>query len=179
MYKNFIEGKSIFLREVRESDVNDNYYRWLNDPEINKYLETRYYPRSQENILGFVRQMDGKPNEIFLAICDKNSGKHIGNIKLGPINWIHRYGDISLLIGDKDYWGKGIATEAIKLLSAFGFHTLNLHKIKAGCYEKNLASIKAFKNAGYIIEGELKNLWMINGGFQNQIILGQCVEDFR
>ena len=56
----------------------------------------------------------GVQMRFFLPFAIKTTDKHIGNIKLGPINWIHRYGDISLLIGDKDYWGKGIATEAIR-----------------------------------------------------------------
>lgn len=177
--KNFIEGTSIYLREVRESDVNDNYYSWLNNSEVNQYLETRYYPRSKENILEYVKHMDGLGNEIFFAICDKQSDKHIGNIKLGPINWIHRFCDISLLIGDKSFWGKGIATEAIRLVCEFGFHTLNLHKIKAGCYEQNKGSAKAFEKAGFIKEGLLKNQWIVNGHYYDEIILGLCVEDYK
>jgi RimJ/RimL family protein N-acetyltransferase len=178
-FKKFIEGDNIYLREVNESDVGDNYYNWLNDPEINQYLETRYFPNSKTNILQFVKNMDGLSGEILFAICERQTDKHIGNIKLGPINWIHRYADISLLIGDKDYWGKGIATESIRLVTEFGFYTLNLHKLKAGCYENNIGSMKAFEKVGFLREGLLKKLWMVNGTFQDQIILGLCAEDYR
>jgi ribosomal-protein-alanine N-acetyltransferase len=178
-YKKFAQGTSIYLREVRESDVNENYYYWLNDPEINQFLETRYFPRSLENIRGFVKNMDGNSNEIFLAICDTTKDKHIGNIKLGPINWIHRYADISLLVGDKAYWGKGIATEAIRLVTEFAFYKLNLHKVKAGCYAQNIGSRKAFEKVGFVLEGELKKQWLLNGEFQDQLYLGLCVEDYK
>lgn len=177
-YQNYLEGSSIYLREVNENDVTEEYYNWLNDKEVNQFLETRYHPQSKANILNFVKKMDGQQNEIFLAICDKLTHKHIGNIKLGPINWIHRFGDISLLIGDKEYWGKGIATEAIRLMTEFGFNTLNLHKIKAGCYEKNIGSLKAFLKVGFTQEGILKKQWIVNGSFQNSIILGICYEDY-
>ncbi|MBC7381837.1 MAG: GNAT family N-acetyltransferase [Bacteroidia bacterium] len=177
--KHFIEGNTIYLREVRESDVNDNYYAWLNNSEVNQYLETRYYPRSKANIADYVKHMDGLSNEIFFAMCDKKTNKHIGNIKIGPINWIHRYGDISLLIGDQDFWGKGIATEAIRLVTEFGFFTLNLHKIKAGCYEQNVGSAKAFEKVGFIKEGLLKKQWMVKGKYYDEILLGLCIEDYK
>ncbi|MFA6260118.1 MAG: GNAT family N-acetyltransferase [Bacteroidia bacterium] len=178
-YQKFVESTSIYLREVRESDVNDHYYNWLNDPEINQFLETRYVPRSLENIRAFVKSMDGNSHEVFLAICDKATDKHIGNIKLGPINWIHRYADISLLVGDKSYWGKGIATEAIRLVTEFAFYRLNLHKVKAGCYAENVGSKKAFEKVGFVLEGVMKKQWILNGEFQDQLYLGLCVEDYK
>lgn len=178
-FQKFVAGKGIYLREVRESDVNEQYYNWINDPEINQFLETRYHPRSLENIKGFVKSMDGRGDEILFAICDTATDKHIGNIKLGPINWVHRYGDISLLVGDKAYWGKGIATEAIRLVTEFAFYTLNLHKVKAGCYAQNTGSRKAFEKVGFELEGVLKKQWILNGQFMDQLYLGLCVEDYK
>ena len=168
----FLEGENIYLREVRLSDVNNNYYNWLNDSLVNQFLETRFFPRSQQNIEEYVKYMDGKSDEIFFAICTKSDDCHIGNIKIGPINWIHRFADISLLIGDKAYWGKGMATEAIKLISDFGFKKLNLHKLKAGCYVDNKGSEKAFTNVGYSVEGILKQHFFSEGRYVDTTLLG-------
>jgi [ribosomal protein S5]-alanine N-acetyltransferase len=170
----FITGKRIYLREVRLSDVNENYYRWLNDPEVTRYLEVRYIPRSLENIRKYVEAMNGNPDEIFLAICLKKDDMHVGNIKLGPINWIHGFADMSLVIGEKAVWGRGIAAEAIRLLSRFAFDVLNLHKLRSGCYEENRGSIKAFLKAGFAPEGTLKKQWQVNGKFQDEVLFGLC-----
>jgi RimJ/RimL family protein N-acetyltransferase len=175
----FITGQQIYLREVRLSDVNENYYRWLNDPEVTRYLETRYIPRSLENIRKYVEAMNGNPDEIFLAICLKKDDMHVGNIKLGPINWIHGFADISLVIGEKAVWGRGIAAEAIRLLSRFAFDVLNLHKLRSGCYEENKGSIKAFLKTGFAQEGALKKQWQVNGKFQDEILLGLCREEMN
>jgi len=178
-WRPFIEGGQIYLREVRTSDVGENYYRWLNDPEVNRYLETRYIPRSLQNIREFVERMDGNQDEIFLAICLKGDHRHVGNIKLGPINWIHRFGDVSLLIGEKSCWGKGAGTEAIRALTAFAFDVLNLNKLRAGCYEDNTASARAFMKAGFMQEGVLKRQWQADGRFQDELLFGLCREDWN
>ncbi len=178
-FQRFINGKRIYLREVRISDVNEDYYRWLNDTEVNQYLETRYIPRSLRNIREFVEKLDGNSDEILLAICLKENDMHIGNIKLGPINWIHRFADMSLLIGEKQYWGKSFATEAIKILSGFAFHVLNLNKLRSGCYADNVGSAKAFLKAGFIQEGILRNQWMAGGNYQDELIFGFSVLDWK
>ncbi|MCX6165436.1 MAG: GNAT family protein [Ignavibacteriae bacterium] len=94
------------------------------------------------------------------------------------MNWIHKFGDISLLIGEKDYWGKGIAYESIKLLTKFAFNSLNIHKLKAGCYADNIGSAKAFEKVGFEREGIFKKQWMVNGKYQDEIILSLCYEDW-
>ncbi len=173
----FITGEQIYLREVRLSDVNEDYRRWLNDPEVTRYLEIRYVPHSLEDIRKYVAAMDGNPEEIFLAVCLKKNGAHVGNIKLGPINRIHRFADISLVIGEKAVWGRGIATEAIRLLARFAFDVLNLHKLKAGCYADNKGSAKAFLKAGFVQEGILKNQWQVAGKYQDELLFGLCRGD--
>src|SRR5262249_20541648 len=149
-FKHFIDGERIYLREVRPADVNENYYHWMNDPEVTQYLESGFYPNSMEGLREYVTQMSGDRDSVFLAIIVKEGNRHIGNIKLGPINWIHRFADVGLLIGAKEYWGQGFATEAIRLVTNYGFQVLNLHKLTAGCYEPNQGSFRAFLKVGYV-----------------------------
>lgn len=178
MYNKFLSGEKIYLREVRAEDVNDEYYNWINDPEINKFLETRFLPRSRNDILNYVSKLDGNPNEIFFAICDKNNNKHIGNIKLGPINWYHRKADISLLVGDKKYWGKGIASESISLVVEFAFNVLNLNKVCAGYYINNIGSAKAFEKCGFKVEGNFEDECYCNGYYVNMVRIGLLKKNY-
>ncbi len=114
----FIEGDRLYLREVRPSDVNEAYYRWMNDSAVTQYTESRFYPNTMESLREYVARMTADRTNVFLAIVLKDGDRHIGNIKLGSINWIHRYADIGIIIGEKDCWGQGYATEAIRLLTA-------------------------------------------------------------
>ena len=164
-YTRFLEGERIYLREVRPSDVNESYYRWMNDPEVTRYLETRFFPNAMEGLREYVASKLGDRDNVFLAIVLKQGDRHIGNIKLGSINWIHRFADVGLMIGEKDCWGKGYATEAISLVTLYAFKTLNLHRLTAGCYDANMGSAKAFIKAGWQQEGIRKSHFYSNGTY--------------
>ena len=173
----FLEGDRLYLREVRPTDVNENYYRWMNDPEVTASLESRFYPNSMEQLREYVNAKLGDRNNVFLAIILKEGDRHIGNIKLGPINWIHRFADVGLLIGEKDCWGKGYASEAIRLVVDYAFLQLNLHKLTASMYEDNHGSLKAFQRAGFQVEGVRKQIFYYRGKYVDSILVGVVKPD--
>ena len=82
--------------------------------------------------------------------------RHIGNIKLGPIHWLHRRADLSLFIGERKYWGQGYASEAIALVRDWAFRELDLQKLNAGIYSGNHGSRRAFEKCGFELEGTLR-----------------------
>jgi RimJ/RimL family protein N-acetyltransferase len=167
-----LAGPRLSLREVRETDVNDDYHRWMNDPEVTRHLESRFFPLAQESLRDYVRKMRGDRDNLFLAIVLHEGERHIGNIKLGPINWIHRTGDIGLLLGEKSCWGKGYATEAIRCITTHAFDVLNLHKLTASCYHTNLGSARAFLKAGFVQEGVRRSQFYSDGVYVDQVLLG-------
>ena len=80
---------------------------------------------------------------------------------------------MGLLIGDKSYWGKGYATEAIGLVSSYAFETLNLFKVTAGCYEGNVGSLKAFLKDDFKEEGRLHKQWISEDRREDGVLLGK------
>ncbi|MFA6003053.1 MAG: GNAT family protein [Elusimicrobiota bacterium] len=175
----FLEGERIYLREVRVEDVNEAYYRWMNDSSINQFLESRFFPHTLETLRDYVSKKMGDESSVFLAIVLKKGHRHIGNIKIGPINTAHRIADIGILLGEKDCWGKGYATEAVRLLVGYAFDTLNLHKVTAGCYAPNKGSIKAFKKVGFVEEGLRKQHCYCGGEYVDDVLLGLCRTDWK
>jgi len=168
----FLQGPRILLRDVRLSDVNERYCAWMNDREVTQYLETRFMPQSPECISAYVSSMAESRDSVFLAMVLREDGRHVGNIKLGPINWMHRFADIALVIGEKSEWGRGYATEAIRVVSNYAFMTLHLHKVTAGCYANNVASTKAFLKAGFSREGLRVQQFFCDGFYVDEVLLG-------
>jgi RimJ/RimL family protein N-acetyltransferase len=148
-----IKGKKVRLRPLTLSDCTERYVDWLNDPEINQYLESRFHVQTLDGIRRFVSGMQRSESNHLLGIFENESGTHIGNIKVGGINWHHRYADVGYFIGEKKLWGRGFATEAIRLATKLAFQELKLHRIHAGVYESNVGSCKALRKAGYECDG--------------------------
>ena len=145
-----IKGKRIYLRELKEKDASQEYCNWLNDPIVNRYLETR--SASIKELKEYIKEKSGNKNCLFWGIFLKNTDKHIGNIKLEPINWGKKEAIMGILIGDKNYWGKGICTEVKKLLISNSFNKLNIEKISVGVLNDNIASIICNLKAGLKID---------------------------
>ena len=160
-----LNSKDFYLRNITLDDCNENYLNWMNDSEINKYLESRFTNHTIESLKDFVTSMNSTNNNILFAIIDRKTDNHIGNIKLGNIHPIHKYADIGLMIGDKNYWGHGIATNAINLVSNYAFDELHLRKVFAGVYENNIGSIKAFEKCGFKKAYVKKDTYFFDGKY--------------
>jgi len=145
-----IVGDRIYLRLLTENDASKDYCRWLNDPEVNQYLET--HQATIGSLKKYIKERTGDKNCFFMGIFDKENNKHIGNIKLEPIDWKKKSAVTGILIGDKSYWGKGIGTEATKLMVNYGFNKLGLNEIELGVLSENKAAIKVYEKVGFVID---------------------------
>lgn len=150
--KNILKTGGVTLRQIELNDCTQVYVDWLKDPQVNQYLETRWTEQTIDTIKDFVSLQRESEHSILLAITLSDDGRHIGNIKLGPINKHHKHGDISYFIGDKNMWNKGIATKAINLLCGYGIEQIGLHRIEAGAYAAALGSWRALEKNGFTRE---------------------------
>lgn len=171
-------GKSIYLRSLNPDDASPAYLSWLCDPEINRYLEVRFMPsQTLAQLRDFIETTAGSNDSLLLGMFLNDDNRHIGNIKLGPVDWNHRTADIGLLVGDREQWGKSFATTAIALVSQYAFRELKLAKLTAGCYAENRGSMNAFFKAGFVQEGTKVSQWQVGERRQDGIMLGMVNPD--
>jgi len=168
-----IGGNTILLRPLMPPDVSDAYLKWMNDPDVNRFLECRTESYTRQDLLQYVEKVTADPDSFLFAIIDQQTNRHIGNIKLGPINRIHRRSSIGIIIGETDYFGKGVGTESVALVTRVAFNELRLHKLTAGCYAPNLAAEKVFLKNGFKIEGRRKSHAWYDGAFVDVIEFGR------
>lgn len=173
-----LETPRILLRPLTVADATQAYADWLNDPEVNRYLETRFAIQTRDSCRTFIEQTNADPDHHLFGIFLKGGDTHVGNAKLGFINSHHRSGQISLFIGDKGQWGKGLAREVVHAITAHGFQDLALERIEAGCYEDNLASLRVFLNVGYTVEGFFRKSVIRNGNRSGSFWLGMLKHEF-
>jgi RimJ/RimL family protein N-acetyltransferase len=149
---------------------------WLNASEINQYLECRFVTHTVESTRAFVATTLASPNNVFLGIKCRLLDRHVGNIKLGPINQHHGTGDIGFLVGDKAACGRGVATSAISMIVEIARNQLNLRKLTAGCYASNGGSRRALEKSGFVIEGIRPAQVLLNGIPEDVVVMGCILE---
>ncbi len=169
--------KKITIRKLNlKKDISKKYRSWMNDYEVHKYTEQKYTKHSLANIRKFVKKKNNSKNEFLYGIFlkKKNIVIHIGNIKIGPINFIHKNAELSYFIGEKELWGKGYAhmaiKEAIKIAKKMG-----IKKLKAGCYEKNIGSKKVLEKNKFKLEGKLESEFIYKKKRVAQFLFGRIL----
>jgi len=164
----------IYLKKLNpQKDVGIDYLSWMNDREIHKYTEQRHKKHTIKDIKKFVKEKNESNNEFLYGIF-LNNNSHIGNIKLGPINHIHKYAVISYFIGVKKLHSKGLAAKAIKKIIAIA-KKKKIRKLKAGVYEMNISSVKVLKKNGFKKEGFLRKEYVFKKKRIGCYIFGRSV----
>ena len=151
---NNIKGK-IKLKKLTKSDVKAKHISWMNDYEVTKYTEQRFYKYTLKSINNYIDSKLLSRDSILLGIFFND--EHIGNILISCVDKKHLSCNLSYLIGDKKKWGQGIGTFVVSEAINFIFSEHKLTKISAGCYKINKGSIAVLKNNNFVLEGEKKN----------------------
>ncbi len=145
-----MESERLVYKRVSLDHLSEAYVSWMNDPKVTMYLESggNY---TLEMLKTYIEEQY-KKEVYFWGIHLKDSDKHIGNIKIDPINMETNSGEYGILMGDHTNWGKGYAKEASLKVIDFCFKNLNLSKITLGVVENNRAAVQLYKNIGFQID---------------------------
>lgn len=172
MRRPFLIGHKIYLRPLEPSDLEGAYLDWLNDYEVTRFLETGRFPATTDLLQQYVEHVARAPENVMLAIVEKATGTHVGNIKLGPIQWIHRRADLGLMVGDKTRWGHGYGREAVELMLGYAFERLNLNKITLGVFTDNAPALNLYEAIGFKVEGALRRHLFRDGEYRDKLVMG-------
>ena len=160
-----IVGERIYLRTLSSEDVGDNYVKWMRDEETVRFLESRCKTDTLENLREYVKAINESRTDFLFGIFLRENDVHIGNIKVGDVDYVHQHGNVGIMIGDKNSRGKSCGRESIQLVTKYAFEELNLNSLIAGIYANNTGCYKAFLSAGYNEAGSLKKHLFYNGKF--------------
>lgn len=166
------ETEKFYVRPFTKSDITDRYLSWFHDQEVTKYTSHGLFSYTKEQAFDFFEKSEKKGDLIWVIMAkgpanSKETRKYllIGNISLQNINQINRTAEFAGIIGEKDYWKKGIGTEAIRFLFEHGFNKLNLQKIYLGTAETNIGMISIAEKLGMTNEGVFRNHVFLEGKY--------------
>ena len=176
--KPFLESEALILRPLSPGDLEGPYISWLNDPEVCEHNSHHVFPYTPAQGKAYIESSIKDEHNLVLAIIAKDSDTHIGNISLQHIDFISRSAEYAVLLGDREYWGKGVASGASHLLLAHGFGTLNLHRIYCGTSESNIAMQKLAARLGFTEEGRRREAHFKNRVFNDIIEYGLLASEY-
>jgi RimJ/RimL family protein N-acetyltransferase len=178
MYHPFIVGENLYLRGLEKSDLTGNMFQWANDAEVTHYMFMGGMPNTIEQLEEEYEQLIRSPKDVVFAVVDKESDTHIANVGLYCIEWIGRSAELRIVIGERDFWGRGYGTEATKLTVAYGFEKLNLNSVYLGVNAEHVGAIKAYQNAGFVREGTMRQYIYRNSRYYDAIRMSILREEY-
>jgi len=146
-----LETERLIIKPLSLEHLSEDYVEWVNDVEVNKYLETGG-GYTLEVLRDFLINVE-KKDIYFWAIHLKEHNLHIGNIKIDPIVEKHGRAEYGIMMGRKSEWGLGYAKEATLRIIDFCFNKLAIRKLTLGVVKDNIAAYNLYQNLGFKIEG--------------------------
>lgn len=153
-------------------------FRWINDRDL-VLFNAAYRPTHEASHLDWVRGLAGRRDVVAFAVRTVPRKRLIGVCQLIGIDPVHRRADLQIRMGDDRTRGRGLGLEAVRLLLAFGFNDLNLHRISLQVFATNTRAIKTYERAGFRHEGRLRDAMYLDGRFVDVLTMAILEREFR
>lgn len=177
-----ILGQRVRLRPVEKDDL-PRFVKWFGDPEVRAHVnmhlplsqvqEEKWFERNQQAGDTQTWAIDAQPADMAVG-----PWVHIGSVGFHAIEWRHRAAEVGIAIGARDYWNRGYGTDAMQTVVAFGFYTLNLHRIWLRVFADNTRAIRCYEKVGFQHEGRLRQDNFSNGAYRDTLLMGVLRSDW-
>lgn len=147
-----LEGRLVRLVPIDLDRHEENYFRWVNDPEVSQNLMVEY-PITRLAERGFLESVSGMGGTDVVFPIELLDGAHIGTSGIHRIDHVQKSAVTGSFIGEAQYRGKGYGTEAAILRAHYCFYRLGLRQVYSSFIGTNEASLAMQRKVGYEIYG--------------------------
>jgi UDP-4-amino-4,6-dideoxy-N-acetyl-beta-L-altrosamine N-acetyltransferase len=173
----FLVGSAIYLRPLEREDAAI-VLPWVNDPEVTRHL-LLHRPINLKAEEDYIDRLYQSEQDVHLGIVVRQGDRLIGGCALHRIDAKNRSASLGIFLGDKEAWGHGHGTEAMRLLVGYGFETLNLNRVWLHVFEDNARAIRCYEKVGFQREGILRQDHFRAGRYWNTVVMGILRDDWR
>ena len=173
MNRPLFQGELIRLAALDIETQAEATARWLRDPEYARLLDTDpAQPLAASRVKAFFEKQEIRNDGYYFAIRTLTGDRLIGFIELDGIQWAHGDAYLAIGIGERDLWGKGYGTDAMRETLRFAFEELNLHRVTLTVFEYNPRAIRTYEKVGFREEGRLRQHLNREGRRWDMIYMG-------
>ncbi|HPH95441.1 MAG TPA: GNAT family protein [Anaerolineaceae bacterium] len=161
------KGKLVRLA-IQQKDNVKAYERWNLDSEYARLADSDpSYLWSRQQMAEWIdKEEDCQVSFNIRTLADD---KLIGGVGLWISDWASRNAWVGIGIGEREYWGKGYGTEAMRLIVRFGFRELNLNRISLDVFGYNERAVRSYEKVGFKVEGRMRE-WINRAGVRSDLI---------
>ena len=174
-HKPTLTGELVVLRPLDESDY-DALRAAMDDPDVAR-LTGSHAEIGEEQARQWMRTRKDQTDRLDLAIVDKASGEVVGEAVLNDWDADNHCCNFRILIGPAGQ-GRGLGTEATRLIVGYGIEEIGLHRISLGVYAFNPRAQRAYEKAGFVAEGRLRDALLWDGEWFDEIVMSVLATDW-
>jgi RimJ/RimL family protein N-acetyltransferase len=170
-------GRRVCLKPFGKEDVL-HVQRWSEDAELRKLIG-EVEPMTPAEAERYYPELCADKDRVWFVIVLKKTGRVIGEAGLLRIFRPWRATDMTIIIGEKDAWGKGYGTEAGRLLLDYAFGSLGMHRISIGVVGFNKRALRFWKGLGFKKEGIERDDYYCDGKYSDFIMMSLLENEYR
>ena len=177
-----LQGELVRLVAANSETDADLFARWSRDAEYLRLEDSGVArPPSLKQIKEDIQTWleHDKPSEYAFVIRTLADNHAIGTIGLDGIRWSNGDAFVGIGIGDRDYWGRGYGTDAMRAILRFAFMELNLRRVSLDVFEYNPRAIRSYEKAGFKHEGRLRQALNRDGRRWDMLFMGILREEWE
>lgn len=171
-----LKGEKVYLRLLEKKDL-EKRVKWINDPDISDTLAFDF-PAGLDKTNAWFQNVIMDSSRINFSMVDKASEELIGMAGFLGIDRKNRNAEFYITIGEKEFWGQGIADEVTKLLLEYAFVELGLEKIYLHTFAYNKRAAKVYERNGFKQEGLFRKHSFKQGELRDIIYYGILKEEW-
>ncbi len=153
----------VVLTPITRADA-PQLFRWINDRDLVRF-NSAYRPVHEPNHVQWLQGLAARSDLVAFAIRLRRQGHLVGVCQLTGLSLVHRSAELQIRLGDPRARGRGLGTEAVRLLLDHAFRDLNLHRVSLLVFDTNRAAIRTYERAGFRHEGTLREAAFIGGEY--------------
>lgn len=168
-------GEKVRLVMDNPEVMAEAYAHWTRDSEYFRLLDSSAAQLwSVNKFKEWLKKDLEKPvqTEIFFSIRALDDDRLLGFIGLGGIQWSQGDAWVAIGIGERQDWGMGYGTDAMRLILDYAFRELNLHRVSLDVFSYNPRAIRSYEKAGFKVEGRVKNTLLREGQRYDEVFMG-------